>query len=323
MHSFRVEATAETVERCGIWRGWENARGWADACSDPREFLSSSRRKRSRVTLRGRLEESFSQTCKRHKMAAATATGSRDYCVINANYRAVPCHRARYAFREEWIAAFCVHTGSSTLLRIGRSDMTRRKIRKRRRKRSGRNREIERRDGAGTPRRCCGLPYTRERDIMALLQSAYITGARASSLRFVPWRITVGLRSRSLFASRFLPFPSSFSPQSPSFLLSMVSAYVQAYTLSSVFLTEADSGMHDGPKVSLNTPPPRESTPPRVYPRWSPRRNRSESSGFRCRLLALHGKKRYGTIQEKLNALDLSRSTLQTCRIHNDIIAVV
>lgn len=99
-----------------------------------------------------------------------------------------------------------------------------------------------------------------------------------------------------------------------------MSAYVQAYTLSSAFLTEADSGMHDGPKVSLNTPPPRESTPPRVYPRQSLRRNRSEPSGFRCRLLALRGKKRCGIAQEKLGAR--TRAHFKRAESISDMIAV-
>lgn len=127
---------------------------------------------------------------------------------------------------------------------------------------------------------------------MALLQSAYITRARV----FSPLRPVRNHRGASFSFSLRLAYSPPSSPRAPSFSLSMVSAYVQAYTLSSVFLTEADSGMHDGPKVSLNTPPPRESTPPPVYPRWSPRRNRSEPSGFRCRLLASHGKKRYGIV---------------------------
>lgn len=106
-------------------------------------------------------------------------------------------------------------------------------------------------------RRCCGLAYTRERDIMALLQSAYITRARV----FSPVR-----NHRGASFSFSLRFAFSSLPPSPppaiSFLLAPDS--VGVYTLSSAFLTEADSGMHDGPKVSLNTPPPRESTPPRV-----------------------------------------------------------
>lgn len=89
----------------------------------------------------------------------------------------------------------------------------------------------ERRSSVETERerRCCGLAYTRERDIMALLQSAYITArarerARASPLRFVPRGITVGASFLSLL--RVFSPSSSFSPRSPSFLLSMVSAYV-------------------------------------------------------------------------------------------------
>lgn len=52
--------------------------------------------------------------CERYKMAAAAAaaTGSRDYCVINANYRAVPCHRNTLSVGVNR----SVYTRSSTLL---------------------------------------------------------------------------------------------------------------------------------------------------------------------------------------------------------------
>lgn len=101
----------------------------------------------------------------------------------------------------------------------------------------------------------------------------------------------------------------------------MMSAYVQAYTLSSVFLTEADSGMHDGPKVSLNTPPPRESTPPRVYPRQVAAPESLGAIRFPVSFTRIARKEtlRYLTAG-KTSALD--RGALRTCRTHSDMISV-
>lgn len=154
---------------------------------------------------------------------------------------------------------------------------------------------------------------------MALLQSAYITRARA--LVFSPLRPVRNHRGASFsFSLRLALSALPFVLPAIAVLLAPddVGICVQAYTLSSAFLTEADSGMHDGPKVSLNTPPPRESTPPRVYPRQSPRRNRSEPSGFRCRLLAVE---RSATVSRRKN-LALDPSAHQACRIPSDMIAV-
>lgn len=100
------------------------------AASDPCEILSASRRKRSRVTLRGRLGESSSRTCERRKMAAtAAATGSRDYCVINANYRAVPCRRGTFSVGANRRVLCVLHVPGLPHSSHRKSDMTRRKKR--------------------------------------------------------------------------------------------------------------------------------------------------------------------------------------------------
>lgn len=135
-------------------------------------------------------------------MAASAATGSRDYCVINANYRAVPCHRNTLSVGVNR-RVLCIPGLPHSWHR--KSDVTRKKKRRKRRRR----RRSEQRSSVETERerRCCGLAYTRERDIMALLQSAYITRARARLLSASSREESLwGLRSRSLSSLRVI-FP--------------------------------------------------------------------------------------------------------------------
>lgn len=121
-------------------------------------------------------------------MAAAAATGSRDYCVINANYRALPCHRGTLSVGVNCSGLCVLYVSGLPHSSHRKSDMTRRKKRREEEEQKEKKKREERRSSVETKRerRCCGLAYTRERDIMALLQSAYITRARSSSLRFVP-----------------------------------------------------------------------------------------------------------------------------------------
>lgn len=176
---------------------------------------------------------------------------------------------SQYAFRRsESPRSMCIPGLPHSWHR--KSDMTWRKRRKRRRKtRSGSygDRAWRRSENAGV----VGSVHARKRHNGTLAICIHYTGARARARTrvFSPLRPVRDHHGASFSFSplRVISSLTSFSPRSPSFSLPMMSAYVQAYTLSSAFLTEADSGMHDGPKVSLNTPPPRESTPPRVYPR--------------------------------------------------------
>lgn len=137
------------------------------------------------------------------------------------------------------------------------------------------------------------IHYTRASASARLLS----TSSREES----PW----GLRSRSLFCLAFSPSLVLSCDLLPS-RSTTVSAYVQAYTLSSVFLTEADSGMHDGPKVSLNTPPRHLVNRLRHAfiraARWrSPRRNRSKPSGFRCHVVYLYYMERNAAVPRRKN----------------------
>jgi len=235
-------------------------------------------------------------------MAAAATTGSRDYCVINANYRAVPCHRGTLSVGANR-RVLCVPS-------LPHSWQERHNEEKEEEEEEEEERE-ERRSSVKTERerQCCGLTYTRERDIMALLQSAYITRARARV--FSPLRPVRNHRGASFSFSLCSAFSPSLSHSlrfSSSSSLSIVSAYVLAYTLSSVFLTEANSGMHDGPKVSLNTPP-RESTPPRVYIRGGRRAGITRSHPV-SGVVYLRYMKRNATVPHRKNfTLD---STLKT-----------
>lgn len=159
-------------------------------------------------------------------MAAAAATGSRDYCVINANYRAVPCRRGTLsvgANRRVLCVPGLPYSGHR------KSDMTRRKKRGRG-GRGGRGgggaggTEIERGDGARTPVLWVSVHARKRHNGTLAICIHYRARARllsASSREASPW----GLRSRSSLCFASSPLPS-FSPRSPSFLLSMVSAYV-------------------------------------------------------------------------------------------------
>lgn len=165
-----------------------------------------------------------------------------------------------------------VYTRSSTRLLAAEEERGRT-----RRKRSGKGRrstvETER------ERRCCGWTYTRERDIMALLQSAYIIRARAPLLPFAS-------PARGLLLSFSLTLSPAMPSSHPRSLFPPRTRWcrrTQDYTLSSRRFSRKltrDAWRSQG--LIEYTPPPRESTP-RVYPRGR-RRNCSEPSGFRCRL---------------------------------------
>lgn len=64
----------------------------------------------------------------------AAATGSRDYCVINANYRSVLCHRNTLSIGVNR-CVLCIPDLPHSWHR--KRDMTRRKKRKRRSRRNG------------------------------------------------------------------------------------------------------------------------------------------------------------------------------------------
>lgn len=104
-NSRRMDARSFRVEPGRKWRSvtaadargrWMGKRPRARARGDPCLAARGERRRREvpHNPSGSSARESSSRTCERHKMAAAARSG--DYCVINANYRAI----AAYAFRR-------------------------------------------------------------------------------------------------------------------------------------------------------------------------------------------------------------------------------
>lgn len=250
-------------ERYVGYRGWENARSDVDAMIHAILSVLGGRGNPSGSAWGVLVANVREARDGRHRV-------ERDYCVINANYRTIVVR-----FPQEWIAYAALCTLGLFHASCGRGRAAGRGGRGAGRRRLTIKTERE--------QRYCGWAYTRERDIMALLQSAYIIRARAFSLRLVPRGIIV---ESSLSLSRFLSLcvlPSLTRDLFPS--RSRWCRRIQNYILCPHGVSHGSwLETHDGPKVSLNTCRRLKNRLRRAFIR---RRNCSEPSGFRCRLLTM------------------------------------